>query len=180
VSLAVGNAERYAQIESLAIADGLTGVFTRGYLDERLQEEFAKARHHGRPFSLLMLDIDHFKAVNDQHGHRFGDEVLRWLARRITAQSRETDFVARYGGEEFVVLMPNTAGHDALAFGERLRRAVAADPFQWEGTKLKVTVSGGVAAVSGEVTDEKDLLRRADAALYRAKGAGRDKVFRDE
>lgn len=180
VALAVGNAERYAQIESLAIADGLTGIFTRGYLDERLQEEFAKARHHNRPFSLLIIDIDHFKDVNDTHGHRYGDEVLRWLSRQITAQSRDTDFVARYGGEEFVVLMPNTAGHDALAFAQRLRKVVAETSFRWEGVKVSVTVSGGVAAVSGDVTDEKDLLRRADAALYRAKHAGRNQVFRDE
>ena len=105
-SLAVGNAERYAQIESLAISDGLTGLFTRGYMDERLSEEFTKARHLGWPFSFLLLDIDRFKKINDAHGHRFGDEVLRWLARQVTAQSRDTDFVARYGGEEFVAAMP--------------------------------------------------------------------------
>jgi diguanylate cyclase (GGDEF)-like protein len=180
LSLAAGNAERYAQIQSLSIADGLTGVFTRGYLDERLLEEFAKARHHGRPFSLLILDIDHFKRVNDEHGHRFGDEVLRWLARQIMAQSRDTDFVARYGGEEFVVLMPNTAGPDALAFARRLCRAVGQTPFRWEGVKVPVTISGGVSSLGAGIPDEKELLRRADAALYRAKGEGRNRIFQDE
>ncbi len=180
IAMALGNAERYAQIESLAVSDGLTGLFTRGYLDERLQEEFAKARHQGRPFSVILLDVDHFKKVNDAHGHRLGDEVLRWLARQIMAQSRDTDFVARYGGEEFIVLMPNTGGKDALAFGRRLGKAVADAVFRWEKTSLKVTVSGGVAQISDDVTDEQDLIGRADRALYRAKNGGRNQVLPHE
>jgi len=179
-SLAVGNAERYAQIESLAISDGLTGLFTRGYMDERLSEELTKARHLGWPFSFLLLDIDRFKKINDEHGHRFGDEVLRWLARQVTAQSRDTDFVARYGGEEFAVLMPNTAGADALSSGRRIIRAVAQTPFRWESKKVHVTVSGGVASLAEEIVDSADLLRRADEALYRAKTAGRNRVLRHE
>jgi diguanylate cyclase (GGDEF)-like protein len=179
-AMALGNAERYAQIESLAVSDGLTGLFTRGYLDERLQEEFAKARHQGQLFSVMLLDVDHFKRINDSHGHRLGDEVLRWLARQIMAQCRDTDFVARYGGEEFVVLMPNTGGKDALGFGRRMAKNIADAVFRWEKTSLKVTVSGGVAALSPDVADEKELLDRADKALYAAKNGGRNLVLDHE
>lgn len=129
---------------------------------------------------MLLLDIDHFKKINDAFGHRYGDEVLRWLARQITAQSRDTDFVARYGGEEFVVLMPNTGGPDSLAFARRVNRAVAKTPFRWEDKKVTVTVSGGVASLTGRVADPADLLRRADEALYRAKKEGRNRVVRHE
>ena len=180
IVMSLGNAERYAQVETLAISDGLTGVYTRGYLNERLLEEFAKARHQGRCFSLLMLDIDHFKKVNDTHGHHIGDEVLRWLARQITAQCRETDFVARYGGEEFVVLMPNTRGKEALSLARRIREAIEATPFRWENASLWVTVSGGVSVLSDDLKDELQLLSRADQALYRAKEAGRNQVLLHE
>jgi diguanylate cyclase (GGDEF)-like protein len=176
VAMALGNAERYSQIESLAISDGLTGVYTRGYLNERLQEEFAKARHQERPLSLMILDLDRFKRINDAHGHRLGDEVLRWLARQVTAQCRDTDFVARYGGEEFVVLMPNTKASDALSFARRLGKAVESTAFRWDNVSLKITLSGGVAAMGEGVDNEMELLRRADQALYQAKETGRNKV----
>jgi diguanylate cyclase (GGDEF)-like protein len=176
VSLALSNTDRYSQTEALAISDELTGVYTRGYFDERLQEEFAKARHKGRPFTLVIIDIDHFKRVNDQHGHHVGDEVLKWLAQFVLGQARDTDFVARYGGEEFVILMPNTTGADALRFTQRLNRAIARTPFRWGNKQVRLTLSAGVAALTEDVPDEEDLVRRADAALYTAKNTGRNKV----
>ncbi|HMU95963.1 MAG TPA: GGDEF domain-containing protein [Elusimicrobiota bacterium] len=176
IALALGNTERFSQTEALAISDELTGVYTRGYFNERLQEEFAKARHKGRPFTLVLLDIDHFKKVNDLHGHHIGDEVLRWLARLVTGQARETDFVARYGGEEFVVLMPNTRGADAFRFTQRLCKTIATTPFRWGAKKIKITLSAGVACLKDEVTAEEDLIRRADEALYAAKNGGRNRV----
>ena len=176
ISLALGNTEKYSQTEALAISDELTGIYTRGYFNERLQEECGKARHNSRPFALVLLDIDHFKKVNDAHGHHMGDEVLRWLARLVTAQARETDFVARYGGEEFVIIMPAARGTDALRFTQRLIKTIAGTPFRWGQKKIKITVSAGVSSLKDEVPSEEELLRRADEALYAAKNAGRNRV----
>jgi diguanylate cyclase (GGDEF)-like protein len=176
ISLALGNTERFSQTEALAISDELTGVFTRGYFNERLLEEFRKARHNGRPFSLVILDIDHFKKVNDAHGHHIGDEVLRWLSRLVMAQARETDFVARYGGEEFVVIMPSTRAADAFRFTQRMVKIIAATPFRWGQKSIKVTISAGVAALTSDVTNEEEMIRRSDEALYAAKKGGRNRV----
>jgi diguanylate cyclase (GGDEF)-like protein len=176
ISLALGNTERFSQTEALAISDELTGIYTRGYFNERLLEEFRKARHNGRPFSLVILDIDHFKKVNDAHGHHIGDEVLRWLSRMVMAQARETDFVARYGGEEFVVIMPSTRGADAFRFTQRLVKTVAATPFRWGQKSIKVTLSAGVAALTSDVANEEEMIRRSDEALYAAKKGGRNRV----
>jgi diguanylate cyclase (GGDEF)-like protein len=176
ISLALGNTERFSQTEALAISDELTGIYTRGYFNERLLEEFRKARHNGRPFSLAILDIDHFKKVNDAHGHHIGDEVLRWLARLVMGQARETDFVARYGGEEFVVIMPSTKGADAFRFTQRLVKIIAATPFRWGQKSIKVTLSAGVAALTADVTSEEEMIRRADEALFAAKKGGRNRV----
>lgn len=176
IALALGNTERFTQTEALAISDELTGVYTRGYFNERLLEEFAKARHKNRPMTLVIMDIDHFKKVNDLQGHHIGDEVLRWLARLIMGQARETDFVARYGGEEFVVLMPNTRGTDAFRFTQRLCKTIASTPFRWGAKKIKITFSAGVACMKDEVATGEDLLRRADEALYAAKNGGRNRV----
>jgi diguanylate cyclase (GGDEF)-like protein len=175
IALALDNTERFAHTESLAITDELTGLFTRGYFNERLQEEFRKARHRDRPLSLAIVDIDFFKAINDTHGHHLGDEVLRWLARLIAAQARETDFTARYGGEEFVILMPNTQAGDAAQFIRRLCRGIMGSVFVWENTRITLTVSAGVASLAG-AADDMELLRWADEALYRAKKTGRNRV----
>jgi len=149
--------------------DPLTGVSNRRGLDDALSAQFAMMSRYGTGFSLTILDIDHFKQINDQQGHLHGDRILQELARLIDDCVRETDIVARYGGEEFVVVMPQTDLDGASVFSERLRAKV-------EG-ELALTISGGVAtAIDGD--DQDSLLARADNALYEAKTAGRNCVFR--
>jgi two-component system, cell cycle response regulator len=172
-----------------ASTDGLTGLMNRRTLDERLSEAFAVARRYGRPLSVLMVDIDHFKAVNDTYGHAAGDAVLREVASRIKAQARLADTVARYGGEEIMVLLPETDLEGAKALGERVRAAVAAAPVQaWtsgapsvggeadEATPVPVRVSVGVATLSAGMEGPEALMSAADAGLYAAKRAGRNRV----
>jgi diguanylate cyclase (GGDEF)-like protein/PAS domain S-box-containing protein len=165
--------EANARLQALAVTDGLTGVRNRAALDERLADEFARSVRHGRPLSLVLLDVDHFKAFNDAYGHPAGDDVLRRVAGVLGRTVRCTDLVARYGGEEFAVLLPDTELAGAMVLAERCRRAVAAEP--WE--RRLVTVSIGVATVTGDTPTADDLVRRADEALYRSKQAGRNRVY---
>lgn len=152
--------------------DALTGVRNRRALDEMLATMLAIKNRYEQIFALVIIDIDHFKRVNDQHGHLAGDKVLRSVAALIANVARETDFVARYGGEEFVVLMPQTDLIQAQIFCERVRVAIEETPIQ----NLRLTVSGGVAQIlDGE--DAQSLLARADAALYAAKTAGRNRMY---
>jgi len=148
--------------------DALTGVSNRRALDETLETMFAMQSRYEQPFSLAIFDIDHFKKVNDNHGHLFGDQALKDVAWLIDDTIRETDIVFRYGGEEFVVVMPNTPLYRACIFADRLREVVH--------DKLDLTVSGGVAAAR-YTDDPQSLLSRADAALYSAKTAGRNQTF---
>jgi two-component system cell cycle response regulator len=131
-----------------------------------------------QPLSLMMTDIDHFKAVNDTHGHQAGDDVLKEIGKRLRANVRPTDVVCRTGGEEFVVLMPNTPGDLACAAAERIRKAVAAEEFPVLGgsQSLRITVSAGVSTLQGEGDTIDDLMHRADTALYQAKTGGRNRV----
>jgi diguanylate cyclase (GGDEF)-like protein len=149
--------------------DPLTGVNNRRGLDDALTAQFAMMHRYSAKFSLAIFDIDHFKQINDQEGHLYGDRILQDLARLLDECVRETDIVARYGGEEFVVVMPQTDLDGACVFSERLRAKVE--------QQLALTISGGVAAaVDGD--DQDSLLARADSALYDAKTAGRNCVFR--
>jgi diguanylate cyclase (GGDEF)-like protein len=148
--------------------DPLTGVSNRRALDESLDMMFAVMARYERPFAIAIFDIDHFKRINDQHGHLYGDGKLREVARVIDESVRETDVVTRYGGEEFVVIMPHTDLSGAVIFSERLRGTVQ--------QKLKLTISGGVAQAS-DGDNAQSLLARADSALYAAKAAGRNRVF---
>jgi two-component system cell cycle response regulator len=164
-----------------ALQDPLTGLFNRRLLEDRLSSELAAAKRHGRLVSVLMVDIDHFKAVNDAHGHLGGDEVLRMVARTLRATIRKEDFVARFGGEEFVVIARETGLDGARLLAERIRSAVARSRCVWQDEELRVTVSVGVAVsapdaplVPGET--ERSLVDAADRALYRAKQSGRDRV----
>lgn len=151
--------------------DPLTGVCNRRGLDKSLEMQSAAMKRYGSTFSLMLLDIDNFKNVNDQQGHLHGDQMLREAARLLEQEAREVDIVARYGGDEFVIVMPQTDMEGAIVFAERLRRKI-------EQT-MPFTISGGVASAEKGDTAES-LFLRGDSALYSAKGAGRNRIFRHD
>jgi diguanylate cyclase (GGDEF)-like protein/PAS domain S-box-containing protein len=171
-SLAIASAEARAQLARLASTDHLTGLPNRRAFQERLAGEIERARRHGRALSLVLVDIDHFKRVNDTHGHPAGDRVLVEVAARLDALVRGGGTVARVGGEEFAVILPEADGRSAVAAAERLRLAIEGAEFAEAGA---LTVSAGVCAFEGAFTED-DLFRLADAALYRAKAQGRNRV----
>ena len=177
--LAGGNieAEYHEEIHRLSIMDPLTGVHNRRSLNEFLDREVERARRHDRPLSVVLFDIDHFKRINDQYGHTAGDFTLRNVAARVKELTRQDELLARYGGEEFALVLPETGLDRALVTAERVRRAVAAAPYEYEGKTFLVTVSGGVGVLPpGGTTTALDVLRRADDCLYEAKRAGRNRV----
>ena len=166
----------YEQAEKMATTDGLTGLLNRRTFNSQLQGRLREAQRYGRPLSLLLLDVDHFKKVNDTHGHPAGDAVLRSVARLLAKEARETDIVARYGGEEMALILPETEARGAHAIAERIRKAVGAEPHASEQGSLRVTVSLGLSTwPSGGETAEA-LVKAADDALYRAKQGGRNRV----
>jgi len=154
--------------------DALTGLFNRRVLDEETRRMWQRYRRRSTPFAALLVDIDHFKQINDTLGHAAGDAVLTHLAAKFQEQARATDVVGRLGGEEFLFLLPDVAAHDAERFAERLRRAV--EETRVRGVQAPVTISVGVAAVSAGDEGPGPVLARADSALYRAKTAGRNRV----
>lgn len=159
-----------------AMFDMLTGLYNRRALSARLSEAFALARRHGQELGLVMLDADHFKSVNDLHGHPVGDRVLRALADEIRAGMRESDFAGRYGGEEFAVVLPNADVEGAVAVAERIRGRFAMLALPAGTTTVMVTVSAGVAVLRPGMAGPQELVASADAALYAAKRAGRNRV----
>ncbi|WP_374339531.1 diguanylate cyclase [Leeia sp.] len=162
------------RINELATHDDLTGCYNRRFLFNLLQQEQQKSLRYRHPVSLILLDLDHFKQVNDQHGHLIGDEVLRALVQRCIPQVRQTDTIARYGGEEFVIVMPMTEESTAMMLAERLREYIASQPIL-DTPPLRVTLSAGVAAFQpGESCEQ--WLDHADKALYAAKAQGRNRV----
>ncbi len=169
-------AEYHEELHRLAIVDGLTQLHNRRYLLEFLDRELARARRHVRPLSVLLFDIDKFKSVNDTYGHLCGDAVLRELSNRLKPTIRREDLLTRYGGEEFCVVLVETDHPQAMGAGERVRRTVEGQPFEFEGEFLPVTVSVGAAAADSEHETPEELLQAADAKLYQAKRTGRNKV----
>ncbi len=159
--------------QRLAAVDGLTGLFNRRFLDIYLSKELNRAKRHGEVFSLLFVDLDDFKKINDQYGHAVGDEVLAALAREIQALLRQEDFAARYGGEEFLVVLPHTGEEGAQRFAERLTERLTAVDLPHD---LAITYSGGIAAFPMHGSTAGDLLRLADTALYQAKIHGKAHV----
>jgi len=165
----------------LAITDGLTGLFNRRYMETHLGTLVEQAAARGKPITVLVMDIDYFKSINDGHGHDAGDDVLREFSLRIRKAIRNIDLACRYGGEEFVIVMPETDMAVATMVAERLRRRIATEPFPiQQGTRnLEVTISIGIAALSGVSDTAATILKRADQALYRAKRDGRNRVVPD-
>lgn len=163
---------------SMAALDELTKLHNRRYLTTYLKREFERSRQTGKPLSLIILDVDHFKKVNDGHGHAVGDVVLVELGKRMLQLTRSSDLPARYGGEEFVVVMPETDPTVARAVAERLRHGVAEKPFEAvkDNLLLDITISVGVANLTDDVETPDDLFRLADDALYKAKAGGRNQV----
>ncbi|OEU63576.1 MAG: diguanylate cyclase [Desulfuromonadales bacterium C00003094] len=156
--------------------DALTGIYNRRFFGQKLQEEFVRSRRHNRPLSLIMIDIDHFKQVNDNHGHQVGDEALKAFSARVKDRIRKTDILARYGGEEFACLLPETSGSSALRLAEVLRRIVAEENWVCRDVSLRMTISIGIAEGHPEIADGEALLKKADDALYEAK-AGRNRAI---
>lgn len=174
-------AERTAQLEQmveevkrLSLTDALTGCLNRRALDERLLAEMERSHRYNRPLSVVFMDLDRFKRVNDEHGHATGDAVLREVAWRCQRELRsQVDWLARYGGEEFLVVLPESGISQASQLTQRLRRAIRNRPIDVDGLHLQVTASFGIAQLQGDESMD-ELLNRADAALYEAKAAGRD------
>jgi len=158
--------------------DALTGVSSRTSLLHEMHDALGRAAKTGQPLCLIMADLDHFKAINDSHGHLVGDKVLREVAARIKAALREFDVVGRFGGEEFVILLENTSRHTAEQIAERIRQRIASQPIRVAAQSLQMTVSQGLA-VRREGEDAQALLQRADAAMYQAKQRGRNCVAED-
>jgi two-component system, cell cycle response regulator len=165
----------------LAITDGLTGLFNRRYMETHLGMLVEQSAERGKPITVLVLDIDYFKAINDSYGHDAGDDVLREFALRMRKATRNIDLACRYGGEEFVIVMPETDMAVATMVAERLRRRIASEPFaiQQGARHLEVTISIGIAALSAADDNAATILKRADRALYRAKRDGRNRVVPD-
>jgi two-component system cell cycle response regulator len=176
-AVAIENVLLHQETEQLSITDGLTGVWNRRFLELSLRKEIERASRFNRPLSVLMIDIDRFKEVNDRFGHARGDGVLVELTRRIMGTVRaQIDFVSRYGGEEFVIFLPETPCEGGKVVAEKIRTAVRDNPFVRDGPPLMITVSVGVSAYPLDGLTAQDILHAADDAMYRAKRAGRDRV----
>ena len=161
---------------ALAYTDTLTGVYNRRYMNAHLDRKIMEIAESVKPVSILMFDIDHFKSINDNHGHNAGDDVLREMARRVSKGVRDIDLLSRYGGEEFVIVMPDADVEVALNVAERVRALVADEPFQTCSGELEVSISVGVATTREPTETTESIIGRADEALYRAKGRGRNCV----
>jgi two-component system cell cycle response regulator len=166
------------QLEILAKTDELTGCLSRRYLMERLENELERAARYERLLGVVMFDIDDFKRLNDTHGHTTGDAALRSIGEVLRRSLRTADFVGRYGGDEFLLVLPETSAHGTHQLAERIRNGVSRREFDLRGGTLRLTVSGGVAGFpDSDVMALEDLIDRADVALYKAKAAGRNRVF---
>ena len=161
-----------AGLEQLAMTDYLTNLYNRRYFMQRGAEEFKRARRNNQPLALLMMDIDHFKNVNDTYGHDAGDMALQQVAATLKSSLREIDILGRIGGEEFAVLLPNISLHEAAVLAERVRKAVAGTSVEIPGGSLTITISIGVAVLTNETSGIDNILKNADVAMYQAKSCG--------
>ena len=176
--LADNNVEHsyYEYLHEISVSDPLTRIPNRRYFDEFLQREMARTRRYNRSLSLLMLDLDHFKSINDTHGHLCGDEVLRKVAEVVASKLRKSEFLARYGGEEFAVILPETGLAGAVQVAEKIRALVESIEVTCGDNDLSLTVSIGVSQWDGKMYEPADLIRVADECLYLAKQQGRNRV----
>jgi len=175
----MSDVKKIACLQQESITDGLTGIKNRRYFEGRLHEEVAHSARYKLPLSLILLDVDHFKGINDTYGHKAGDEVLQNLSALIAKMVRDSDVVARYGGEEIAIIAPSTLKYEAELLAERLRSAVEKTTIAViDATQevIQVTVSAGVSTLGHVVTDRDALVEEADQALYEAKHQGRNKV----
>jgi diguanylate cyclase (GGDEF)-like protein len=172
----IANAQLHQTVARLAVTDGLTGLYNHRRFQERLQEEVERVDRSREPVSLLLLDIDHFKRINDTHGHPFGDMVLKALSVELGRLARRVDFVARYGGEEFAVILVSTDRRGCRATAQRVLKAVRALRVPHPGGDFRFTVSIGAATCPEDARTREELVRCADRALYAAKAGGRDRA----
>jgi diguanylate cyclase (GGDEF)-like protein len=170
-------AQYHEEIYRMTIIDGLTQVHVKRYLLEALDKELMRARRHVRELSFLMIDIDHFKKINDVHGHLAGDYVLKEVAKHMQQRIRRDEVLARYGGEEFAIILPETNLEGGLALAEGLREKIEQSRFVFQGEIIRVTISAGAAMLDEADRASTDLIRRADEKLYEAKRAGRNRVI---
>ncbi|HZR31006.1 MAG TPA: sensor domain-containing diguanylate cyclase [Terriglobales bacterium] len=171
---AIQNTHYVQRVRQLAYIDGLTGMFNRRFFEIRIAEEMERAQRHNGTLAVIMMDIDHFKRLNDEFGHLLGDEVLRQISSVFSLQLRKSDVVCRYGGEEFAIVLPQITAEQALSVAEKLRREVAG--WHFPGVPRSVTISAGTAAFPLHGQTRDDIVKAADAALYAAKQAGRNCV----
>jgi diguanylate cyclase (GGDEF)-like protein len=176
-NVGAGIVKNARHLEQLIFVDPLTQVYTRRYFEEQFRREIERAKRSGSALALLMVDIDHFKQVNDTHGHAVGDRALRTIAGLLTANIRQVDVITRYGGEEFALLLPGTTEHEAQLAAERLRRVVETTPVPLDQGPLHMTISLGAALYPDHARSPEELLDKADrVALYQAKRCGRNRV----
>jgi diguanylate cyclase (GGDEF)-like protein len=175
-ALSIINAQLHKQVEKLALTDGLTGLYNHKHFQERLNEEFQRLKRIPQTLSLMLIDIDYFKKINDTYGHPAGDIVLNRIAQFLKKTLRGIDIIARYGGEEFAAVLMGTDRSGAKKMAERLRTSVMDNPFIIDEDRLSVTVSIGVATHPNDAETKEDLISRADQALYFAKESGRNRV----
>lgn len=171
------NIKLIAKIKDISIKDSLTGLYNRRYFDEILQHEYLRAKRYYFPLSLIMVDIDYFKSINDTFGHLIGDKVLKELAGLIKGSVRQVDIVARFGGEEFAIILLNTPLEEAASMAERLRSIVQKHEIELNGHRVNITVSAGISSLKKETTSKDELVEQADKALLKAKAKGRNKVY---
>ena len=177
VALALKNAAEHRKAQSLAITDELTGVYNRRAFQKVLDRELRRSKRYQKPLSLIMLDVDGFKAINDTYGHEAGDSVLKTLASQLQGSIREIDFLARYGGDEFAVILPETKAEEAAILAERLKKNISNHPVNIDSSHYTISVSTGVADITSDIVgNEHTLVRKADKVLYRSKAQGGYKV----
>src|SRR5882672_9554419 len=173
--------EANEKLLKLSVTDDRTNLLNDRYLKRRLAEEFKRAQRYGASLSAMMLDLDHFKQINDKYGHDCGDQVLRDFGKLLVENAREIDIVGRFGGEEFLIVLPNTDGIRAAIVAERVRKAAEENVYKYKEFLVRITVSAGIASfpANAQVHDETEFLKAADQALYRAKQASRNRVILD-